>query len=266
VPESPGPSGRATGRPLSAVPRRAAQPFWRPKRAALALGGLVAAPASALDPSLKPTQYVADNWQIPEGLPQTSAQAVTRSPDGYLWIGTQEGLARFDGVRFTVYHGSNEAAIPNKYISVLYVDRGGRLWIGTRAGIAILENGQFSSFEKVPALVHASIRAILEDTAGRVWVGTDDGLFVVNGTSTRRFGTTNGLRNPSIRALEQDAAGVVWVSTATGGLHRFDGQSFETVGPRDPGARGRRSAHSNSGVDSRRDEGRRGTVPAGGHG
>ena len=69
---------------------------------------------------------------------------VTRTPDGYLWIGTQEGLARFDGVRFTVYDGSTEAAIPNKHIAVLYVDRAGRLWIGTRAGIAVLENGQFT--------------------------------------------------------------------------------------------------------------------------
>ena len=60
-------------------------------------------PALALDPSLQPSQYILDNWQIPEGLPQTSVQAIARTPDGYLWVGTQEGLARFDGVRFTVF-------------------------------------------------------------------------------------------------------------------------------------------------------------------
>ena len=84
-------------------------------------------PAYALDPSLLLSQYVLDNWQIPDGLPQSSAQAIARTPDGYLWVGTQEGLARFDGVRFTVFNSENEAGIPDKQISVLSVDRVGRL-------------------------------------------------------------------------------------------------------------------------------------------
>jgi len=103
----------------------------------------------ALDPSLQPSQYVLDNWQIPEGLPQTSVQAIARTPDGYLWVGTQEGLARFDGVRFTVFDTGNEPAIPDKYISVLFVDRAGRLWIGTRSGVAVLENGRFKPFTTI---------------------------------------------------------------------------------------------------------------------
>ena len=198
---------------------------------ALALGALAAAspPALALDPSMNPSQYVSDNWQIPEGLPQTSAQAVTRTPDGYLWIGTQEGLARFDGARFVVFDASNDAGIPNKHISVLYVDRAGRMWIGTRAGMAVLENGKIGVFQKIPALIHASIRALLEGRSGQLWVGTDDGLFEIEGRRARRFGAADGLRDSSIRALEQDADGVLWVATATGGLHRFDGTRFDTV-------------------------------------
>src|SRR5580698_10930960 len=89
--------------------------------------------AHALDPTMQPSQYVLDNWQIPEGLPQTSAQAIARTPNGYLWIGTQEGLARFDGVRFTTFDTENEPSLPNKIISVLFVDDAGRLWIGTRS-------------------------------------------------------------------------------------------------------------------------------------
>ena len=98
---------------------------------------MVSLSAHALDPTLKLSQYVLDNWQIPQGLPQSSAQAVARTPDGYLWVGTQEGLARFDGVRFVVFDHANEPAIPDKHISVLYVDATGRLWVGTRAGIAL---------------------------------------------------------------------------------------------------------------------------------
>src|SRR5260370_27846692 len=88
-------------------------------------------PAFALDPSLQPSQYVLDNWQIPEGLPQTSVQAIARTPDGYLWVGTQEGLARFDGVRFTPFDSNNESAFSDNYISALFVDRAARMWIVT---------------------------------------------------------------------------------------------------------------------------------------
>src|SRR5271163_190694 len=87
----------------------------------------------ALDPSLSLSQYLVEDWQIQDGLPQTSAQAIARTPDGYLWIGTQEGLARFDGVRFTVFVGGKNQDIPNREISTLFVDADGRLWVGTRS-------------------------------------------------------------------------------------------------------------------------------------
>src|SRR6266702_3723111 len=154
----------------------------------------VCAQAFALDPSLQPSQYVLDNWQIPEGLPQTSVQAIARTPDGYLWVGTQEGLARFDGVRFTVFDTGNEPAIPDKYISVLFVDRGGRLWIGTRSGLAVFEDGEFTPFSKIAGLAHAYVRAITEGGEGRVWVGTENGLFEVGGASARSLDLSSGLK------------------------------------------------------------------------
>ena len=188
----------------------------------------VAGPSFALDPALLPSQYVVDNWQIPEGLPQTSAQAVARTRDGYLWVGTQEGLARFDGVRFTVYDSGTEPAIPNKDICVLQVDSMGRLWIGTRSGIAIYENGRFTSFNRIPELAHAYIRAIVEGSGGRIWVGTENGLFEVGGGRARVFDASYGLQDSRIRALQEDRNGVLWVGTASG-LQRFDGKRFDTV-------------------------------------
>src|SRR5580658_9761117 len=116
--------------------------------------------AHALDPTLKLSQYGLDNWQIPEGLPQSSAQAIARTPDGYLWVGTQEGLARFDGVRFAVFDSDNEPAIPNKNISVLHVDQAGRLWIGTRSGIAVFDKGRFGQAPGGAALAHTYIRTM----------------------------------------------------------------------------------------------------------
>jgi signal transduction histidine kinase/ligand-binding sensor domain-containing protein/CheY-like chemotaxis protein len=184
--------------------------------------------AHALDPSLKLSQYVIDNWQIPQGLPQSSAEAIARTPDGYLWVGTQEGLARFDGVRFVVFDHANEPAIPDKNISVLYVDTTGRLWIGTRAGIAAYEHGHFKALSVMPGLAHAYVRAIAPGKQGRIWVGTESGLFGIGGGTAVSFDSTSGLPDSRVRALLEDRDGVLWVGTA-GGSQRFDGNRFETL-------------------------------------
>jgi ligand-binding sensor domain-containing protein/signal transduction histidine kinase/CheY-like chemotaxis protein/HPt (histidine-containing phosphotransfer) domain-containing protein len=189
----------------------------------------VALDALALDPSLQPTQYVLDNWQIPDGLPQSTSQALARTPDGYLWIGTQEGLARFDGIRFTVFDSGNEPAIPNKNISVLHVDRAGRLWIGTRSGIAVMEAGRFRALKLSQDLAHAYVRAIAEDQVGRLWVGTETGLVeIVGGEAARIFDISNGLNDGRIRALSAGRDGTLWIGTMSG-LQRFDGERFETL-------------------------------------
>jgi signal transduction histidine kinase/ligand-binding sensor domain-containing protein/CheY-like chemotaxis protein/HPt (histidine-containing phosphotransfer) domain-containing protein len=184
--------------------------------------------AVALDPSVQLTQYVLDNWQIPDGLPQSSAQALARTADGYLWVGTQEGLARFDGVRFTVFDSAGDPAIPNKHISVLFGDHAGRLWIGTRAGLAVLESGQFHTFNAVPALGRAYIRAITEGASARLWVGTETGLFEIGAGNPRFLDAAAGLRDVRVRALLEDHGGSLWVGTV-GGLQRFDGKHFETI-------------------------------------
>jgi ligand-binding sensor domain-containing protein/signal transduction histidine kinase len=209
---------------------KSALPTRLPIRAcflALALD-LICGPALALDPSREPSQYALDNWQMPEGLPQTSARAIARTPDGYLWIGTQGGLARFDGVRFTVFDSNSEPALPNNFITALFVDRDGRMWIGTSSGIVVLENGHFTAFSKVASLEHAFIRSIIEDKGGRLWVGTEGGLFEIDDGRARSFSITDGLPDDRIRALHEDRKGVLWVGTASG-LARFDGSRFETV-------------------------------------
>jgi signal transduction histidine kinase/ligand-binding sensor domain-containing protein/CheY-like chemotaxis protein/HPt (histidine-containing phosphotransfer) domain-containing protein len=190
---------------------------------------VVSGPAAALDPSLRPSQYILDQWQTREGLPQNGAATIIRAPDGYLWIGTQEGLARFDGVRFVVFDRNNEPALPSNVILVLFVDHAGRFWVGTEEGMAVFENGHIKPYTAVAALAHSSINAILEDKKGRLWVGTDKALVQIDHEHGRVFGTADGLRDASIRALLEDRNGMIWVATATGGLHRFDGTHFESM-------------------------------------
>src|SRR5262245_39345137 len=77
--------------------------------------------ASALDPGRAITQYVRDGWGLREGLPQLSVQGVAQTPDGYLWLATEEGLVRFDGVRFTVFDEGNTPGLRSRNIEALAV-------------------------------------------------------------------------------------------------------------------------------------------------
>ena len=96
---------------------------------ALALAG--ASTARALDPNKKLTQYVHRTWQTPEGLSQTSVYSVTQSHDGYLWIGTQSGVLRFDGVEFNPVRALQSNSLGDVWSRSMLEDGGGRLWILT---------------------------------------------------------------------------------------------------------------------------------------
>lgn len=100
---------------------------------ALAFSAVTAAPASALDPARPLGQYSLDVWRTTEGLPQNTALAVLQTREGYLWIGTEEGLARFDGLAFKVFDTSN-SPIRHNYVVCLHEDREGALWSGTFNG------------------------------------------------------------------------------------------------------------------------------------
>ena len=195
--------------------------------AALALFA-TARPALALDPHLAVSQYVFDNWQIQQGLPQNSVEGLARTPDGYLWLASHEGLVRFDGVRFTVFDRGNTPLLRSRIITRLHVDSAGRLWIGTRVGVITFAQGRFSAFDE-PGLRDGYIRAIVSDNDGHVWVGTDAALFEVAGTSVHSYGHEQGLADTAIRALQVGNNGTLWAATNVGGLYRRAADRFERV-------------------------------------
>jgi diguanylate cyclase (GGDEF)-like protein len=133
-------------------------------------------PATALDPAKAITQYIHTVWQARDGLPQNTITAIAQTPDGYLWLGTREGLARFDGVRFTVYTNETTPALAQSQILSLLADRDGRLWIGTwGGGLTKLEAGTFTRFSADQGLPNELVSVIAQDRQGKVWVGTDGG-------------------------------------------------------------------------------------------
>ena len=116
-------------------------------------------------------------WQTDEGLPQNAVSAVVQTRDGYLWIGTYGGLARFDGVRFAVFDNNNTPAMSSSRVTSLFEDSSGNLWIGYEGGeLVCYQTGIFRNVD-IPSWNGKEILAIGEDRASEIWVlGVDGSL------------------------------------------------------------------------------------------
>ncbi|MES2900167.1 MAG: diguanylate cyclase [Pseudomonadota bacterium] len=192
--------------------------------ALLAVFLLLAPPAHALDPGKAFHHYVRNTWSIQNGLPQISVLAVAQDHQGYIWVATQAGVARFDGVRFTNYSPETEPALPGLWTRSLMVDRAGRVWIGTYKGLAVYENGVFKTIPiadpaQYPAL---DINAILDDE-GRTVVATTNGVFdVIAGKLVHRTASPA----PATALIKSGDA--LWVGSA-GGAWRLQGQQAQML-------------------------------------
>lgn len=176
----------------------------------------------ALDPSKKLTQYNLKTWQVAEGLPQMSVQAIAQTREGYLWVGTREGLARFDGVRFVIFDRTNTQQFQSNNIYALHEDHAGALWIGTDGGLLKFETGEFTRYSSENGLTNDSVRALFEDGDGSLWIGTYGGLFRLKNGRFDVFTADNGLSSNLVRALAGDADGNLWIGTNGGGINRLD--------------------------------------------
>ncbi len=168
-------------------------------------------------------------WQDQDGLPENTIMAVTQTRDGYLWVATVEGVARFDGVRFTVFDNNNTPAIKNNHVLSLLEDRQGNLWMGTNGGgLTRYRDGQFSHFGAAEGLSEGPIYSLLEDQAGNVWVGTrGGGLNLFRDGRFTVWDTRNGLLDNKVWAMVVDQENALWISTSQG-LTRFKNEQFTT--------------------------------------
>jgi signal transduction histidine kinase/ligand-binding sensor domain-containing protein len=157
------------------------------------------------------SNYVTRTWQTDNGLPQSSVTSVVQTRDGYLWLGTYNGLARFDGVRFTVFDDNNTPEIQNPGITCLYEAGDGTLWIGQSGGeLARYQNGRFASIEVRASWDGGAIRGIGTDEAGDLWLMNENGLLlrVRDGLTLRpEPGPLRGLA-----AMTRSEGGTLWVS------------------------------------------------------
>jgi PAS domain S-box-containing protein len=169
-----------------------------------------------LDPALPMSQYVVDAWRDSDGLPVDTVAAIAQTPDGYLWLATEHGLARFDGIRFVVFNTKTTPSLRSEDIFALTVSHDGTLWIGTRGGgVTTLQGNRFAH---VPLQARFPL-AFAEAGDGTMWIAGPKKIFTVRNGVTRDSGveiTTSAGHLPAMAADERDG---IFVSTTSGLLH-----------------------------------------------
>ena len=160
------------------------------------------------------------SWQREQGLPQNSVQALAQTRDGYLWIGSDDGVARFDGVRFVGF-GLREG-LRSAPVRALFEDSHGTLWIGTAdSGLTRWQEGQFTTFTTRDGLPADTITALGEDKEGRLWVGTEAGLAVWQNGRLATPGAAGPFKGKPITTLCKDRQGVLWLGVTGAGIFRL---------------------------------------------
>src|SRR6202163_2944119 len=189
-------------------------------------------PVAALDTSRRISQYGHTAWRIEDGVFAGAPNVMAQTTDGYLWIGTQAGLMRFDGVRFVAWRPPEGIELPSSRINSLLGARDGSLWIGTSMGLARWRNGNLTNYKDATG----SIMAILEDRTGAIWIarGTISDkrgpLCKVTDAGVRCYGRDDGLALLFAVTLANDALGNVWLA---GGamVSRWQTSSADTYVP-----------------------------------
>jgi signal transduction histidine kinase/ligand-binding sensor domain-containing protein len=172
--------------------------------------------AFALNPALDISQYAHTAWRIREGFTQGTISALAQTPDGYLWLGTEFGLIRFDGVKTVRWQPTADQSLPSPWISSLLTARDGTLWIGTSKGLASLRDGKVTQY---PQLAGQSVLRLVEDREGFVWAGTlgvPSGRLCAIQRGNVRCDGEDGRLGLGVVGLFEDSKGSLWVGVKNG--------------------------------------------------
>ncbi len=163
-------------------------------------------------------------WRNADGLPSDSVTAIIQTRDGFLWVGTSSGLARFDGVKFTEVKLAMSATNHPARITALCEDSNGHLWIGTQeGGLFELEQGSVRHFAKGQGLLDDNIISLAAGERGLVWIGSRSGLNMWSGGHFQSFTTQEGLPDNFISGVNVARSGAVWITTRIGMCRYIEG-------------------------------------------
>jgi diguanylate cyclase (GGDEF)-like protein len=183
------------------------------------------------DPTQALTQYRIDGWKTDQGLPLNTVQTTLQTRDGYLWIGTGGGLARFDGVRFATFESADIPHIASRAIFGLMEDAQQNLWIGHSEGAAIYRDGRFRIAFGRETTNGRRVWALAEGRDGAIWAATENGLVRWQNGAVKVYRQADGLPTERLRSLAFDREGTLWIGSTGAGLVSFDGKRFTSLNP-----------------------------------
>src|SRR5215469_2522743 len=175
---------------------------------------LVACPgARALDRALDVSQYAHTTWKVRDGFTKGPIGSIAQTPDGYLWLGTEFGLLRFNGVKAVMWQPPGGEQLPSKFINSLLVSRDGTLWIATLKGLASWKDGKLTNYSETAG---EALLPLVQDHDGTVWFGMypPGRVCAIQGGKVQCSGA--GSFGDSVDALYEDSKGNLWVAAPTG--------------------------------------------------
>jgi len=188
------------------------------RKAAFAFGILLSFSSSAfaLNPALDVNQHAHTAWRIRDGFSTGNISSIAQTPDGYLWLATEFGLLRFDGIRAVPWQPSAAEQLPSDHIRSLLAARDGTLWVGTLKGLASWKDGKLALY---PKLAEMSVDTLLEDQDGSIWAGgfavPVGRLCAIRKDRTECYGE-DGTLGTWVECLFEDTRRSIWAATAAG--------------------------------------------------
>lgn len=158
------------------------------------------------------TQFVHTAWSEKDGAPG-NIRALAQTPDGFLWIGADNGLYRFDGINFEHYEPPSGPALPSAAVYALLAPPNGDLWVGfSRGGISLLRHGQVVKYTRPAQVLEAPVWCLAQDDTGRIWAGTGGGLARFDGGHWIEVGKDWKFPGGLVKSLFVDRQGTLWVA------------------------------------------------------
>jgi len=173
--------------------------------------------------------FVVRNYTTENGLPLNAAETVFEDSSGFIWIGTQGGLARFDGKDFRIFNTKNTPELKNDSIKSISEDSAGRLIVGTISGLVVMENGEFKRFGAEEGLGNEAILSIERSGDNKIWLGTMKGLYIFENEKFQRVLDDTELADKMIIRIFKSRDGTIFVSAARSGVFKITENSAQKI-------------------------------------
>jgi len=201
------------------------------------------------------TFYSTDNV-----LSNSLINSIYQDSRNYIWIATEDGLNKFDGVRFSIYHSRKEdrSSLKNNYVRTLFEDSKGRFWVGCINGL-MLYNRAEDTFTEVPVYFHNQlvtphITSIIETKNGEIWMSTSGGGIIRSIDQNKTFNVDEALFpklcSRYLIALYQDRKGLIWIASENQGLNQYNPRTRQVIAYKAPNNIGSNQISSVCGDDS----------------